>query len=180
MAEQSRNQPSSEASPQGGRVLVTVVTGGAGRRIHAWRERHDPYQAARLPPHVTLCYWPLRDDVEALERQVRHAFATPVSARLGEVREFDNGEHTFYVEVLETAPLDAARRRLYDGAHCRLPSLREWTWHVTCVRDSRGRDLAALRSAARDLALDAEWRIDTVAYLELRGDRYEPVAIWAV
>lgn len=174
------NQPSSEASPPGRRVLVAVVTGDASDRIQQWRQAHDPKQARRLPPHVTLCYWAPNDGLDALERQVRYAFADPVIVRLGSVREFDNKEHTFYVEVNDTASLDAARLRLYDGTHRDLPPLREWTWHVTCVRDSRTRDLDELRHAAHGLCLDAEWYIDTVACLELRGDAYEPVATWMV
>jgi 2'-5' RNA ligase len=174
------NQPSGDASPQGRRVLVTVVTSNAGDRIQQWRQTHDPQQARRLPPHVTLCYWAPKDGLDSLEQQVRHAFTDPVAVHLGAVKEFDNKEHTFYVEVGDTAPLDAARLRLYDRVHCDLPPLREWTWHVTCVRDSRHRDLDELHRAAATLCLDTEWRIDTVACLELRGDVYEPVATWTV
>lgn len=172
--------PEPSTSSQGRRVLVAVVTGEAGARIQAWRARHDAVQARRLPPHATLCYWAQDAEPEQLERQVRHAFAEPVAVHLGAVREFDNGEHTFYVEMGDTDRLDAARRRLYDGAHCLLPPLREWTWHVTCVRDSRGRDRDALRRAAADLARDSSWTVDTIALLELRDGVYEPVATWRV
>jgi 2'-5' RNA ligase len=174
------NQSSSEASPPGRRVLVAIVTGDVGDRIQQWRQVHDPKQARRLPPHVTLCYWAPQDGLNALEQQVRHAFADPVTVRLGAVKEFDNKEHTFYVEVCDAAPLNTARLRLYDGTHRDLPPLREWTWHVTCVRDSRNRDLDELRRAAAGLYLDTTWRIDTVACLELRGERYEPVATWII
>jgi hypothetical protein len=116
---------------------------------------------------------------------VRHAFDAPATVRLGAVREFDNAEHTFFAEVSETAPLDRARVRLYDGTHLTLPGRREgpaawWTWHVTCVRDSRGRDLEALRRSATELELDLPWRVARVAYLELRGDRYVPLTAWSV
>jgi 2'-5' RNA ligase len=174
------NQPPEQPSPQGRRVLVALVTGTAGECIQRWRQTHDPYQARRLPPHVTLCYWAPDGCIESLERQVRHAFAERVTVRLGGVRQFDNGEHTFYVEVLDTARLDAARRRLYDGTYAPLPPLCEWTWHVTCVRNANGRDLTALRRAAAGLRLDTEWTVDTVGYLELRGDTYEPIAQWRV
>jgi hypothetical protein len=170
----------SESSPPGRRVLVAVVTGEVGERIQAWRERYDPHQARRLPPHTTLCYWAPVVEPDLLEQQVRHAFAEPVTVRLGSVHEFDNREHTFYVEVLGAAALDAARRRLYDGTYLELSGRPDWTWHVTCVRDSRGRDLTLLRRAASELQLDAPWPIDTIAYLELRGDRYEPLATWPV
>jgi 2'-5' RNA ligase len=156
------------------------VTGEAGPRIQAWRQRHDPEQARRLPPHATLCYWAPVVEPERLERQVRHAFDRPVSVRLGGVHEFGNRDHTFYVEVQATASLDAARARLYDGRHLALPARPEWTWHVTCVRYGRGRDLDELRRLASELRLDLPWRIDTIAYLELRGDVYEPVAEWHV
>lgn len=159
---------------------MAVVTGAVGRRIQAWRERYDPEQARRLPPHTTLCYWPPTVEPELLERQVRHAFDRPVSVRLGSVHEFGNIDHTFYVEVEETAELDAARVRLYDGTQLELPRRPDWTWHVTCVRYGRNQDLEALRRAAAELQLDMVWQIDTVAYLELRGDRYEPVAEWRV
>jgi 2'-5' RNA ligase len=172
--------PPSESSQPGRRVLVAVVTGEAGARVQAWRERHDPEQARRLPPHATLCYWPPTVEPELLERQVRHAFDRPVAVRLGGVHEFGNQDHTFYVEVLDTADLDAARTRLYDGTHLELPRRPDWTWHVTCVRYGRDRDLAELRRQATELTLDLTWQVDTVAYLELRGDRYESVAAWRV
>lgn len=181
------SEPAADASPMdsapsepGRRVLVAVVTGDLGARIQRWRERHDPEQARRLPPHTTLCYWPPTVEPEILERQVRHAFDRPVSVRLGAVHEFGNRDQTLYIEVLDTADLDAARTRLYDGAHLQLPSREDWTWHVTCVRYGRSGDLPALKQAAAGLQLDATWRIDTVAYLELRGDRYETVAEWRV
>src|SRR5262245_43178687 len=168
----------SEASPPGRRVLVAVVTGEVGARIQAWRERHDPEQARRLPPHTTLCYWAPAVEPALLERQVRHAFDSPVSVRLGSVHEFGNADHTFYLEVLDTAGLDAARARLYDGTFLDLPGRSDWTWHVTCVRYGNRRDLDELRRLATELTIDAVWQVDTIAYLELRGDRYEPIAEW--
>jgi hypothetical protein len=174
------NAPSSQASPPGRRILVAIVTGDAGDRLQRWRTVHDPVQARRLPPHTTLCYWAPSVESEALERQVRHAFDAPVAVRLGGLREFDNDEETFYVQVLDTAPLDAARARLYDGTHLALPGRHEWTWHVTCVRDARRRDKDALRGAAVELCLDVVWTIDTIGYLDLRGKQYEPLAVWKV
>ena len=170
----------SEASPPGRRVLVAVATGEPGARIQAWRERHDPEQAHRLPPHTTLCYWAPVVEPALLEKQVRHAFDRTVAVRLGSVHEFDNADHTFYVEVLDTADLDAARARLYDGTFLELPGRPDWTWHVTCVRYGVRRDLAEMRRLVTELSIDATWQVDTVAYLELRGDRYEPVAEWRV
>src|SRR5690242_18553440 len=68
------------------RVLVATVRGALGERIQAWRERYDPKHAARLPPHLTLCYRPPLDaPLSAIEAQVRHAFHTPVAVRLGAV-----------------------------------------------------------------------------------------------
>lgn len=174
------NGPSSAESPQGRRVLVAVVTGEPGERIQAWREMHDAIQARRLPPHTTLCYWVDKIDVDALGAQVRHAFAEPVTVRLGSVHEFDNDQHTFYVEVSDTGTLDTVRQRLYDGTHVQLIGLKEWTWHITCVRDSRDRDLDRLREHAKELVIDAAWPVSEIACLELRGDRYEPVASWQV
>ena len=170
----------SEASPPGRRVLVAVVSGEVGARIQAWRERHDPEQAHRLPPHTTLCYWAPVVEPELLEKQVRHAFDRPVAVRLGSVHEFGNKDHTFYVEVLDTADLDAARARLYDGTFLELPGRPEWTWHVTCVRYGIRRDLDELRRLVTELEINATWQVDTIAYLELRGDRYEPLAEWRV
>jgi 2'-5' RNA ligase len=163
-------------------VLVAVVTGDAGARIQAWRERYDTRQAQRLPPHVTLCYRAGVEPDARLEAQVRHAFAEPVTVRLGGVGEFHNEENTFYVHVREASGLDRARVLLYDGAHLALPQRRglDWTWHVTCVRDSRGRDREILRRVASELEAEEPWRIDRVAHLELRGERYEPLAEWSV
>jgi hypothetical protein len=70
---------------------------------------------------------------------------------------------------------------LYDGTHLELRDRLDWKWHVTCVRRSRGRDdLDELRGAASALQLDALWGIDSILYLELRGDRYETIAEWLV
>jgi 2'-5' RNA ligase len=173
-------------SQSGRRVLVAVVTGAVGERIGRWRERHDPQQAARLPPHTTLCYWPpvlALDEIPTLEAQVRHAFDQPVQVWLGGVREFANPDHTFYVAIEQAGALDRARRRLFDGSHVRLEGDREWIWHVTCVRYGKDRNpeaLQDLRQAATELNLGTPWTVDTVAYLELRGDRYEMLAEWRV
>lgn len=167
-------------SPQGRRVLVARVTGEAGERIQDWREQHDPDQARRIPPHATLCYWlPADVDMTLLDAQVRHAFPESISVRLGGVHEFDNVDRTFYVEVREADLLDEARERLFDGSHLALPGRdRHWTWHVTCVRKSIGRNVAALREAAAGLELERGWVVDTVACLELRGNRYHDVRTW--
>jgi hypothetical protein len=174
------NEPGNVVSQPGRRVLVALVTGDLAERIQAWRRRYDPEQARRLPPHATLCYWLPNADLALLGRQVQHAFAQAVTAWLGGVREFDNEQHTFYVAVEQTAALDAARTRLFDGAHLPLTGSDAWTWHVTCVRESHGRDLDALRAAAASLQLDAPWRVDTVACLELRDGVYASVASWSV
>jgi len=170
-------------SPQGRRVLVARVTGESGERIQAWRQRHDPRQAERLPPHVTLSYWAPAADALRLDEQVRHAFNRPIEVRLGGVREFDNPDGTFYVEVLDAEALDAARERLYDGRFLaieRRPAW--WPWHITCVRyaTGRGRDLDALRRSARDLQLDAPWQIRRIEHLQLGSGRYHPLADWDV
>lgn len=174
------NGPSSVASPQGRRILIAVVTGEAGDAIQRWREIHDPEQAGRLPPHTTLCYWAPDADASALERQVRHAFAEPVEVSLGGVREFDNDDHTFYVAVTDTSALDEARARLYDGAHAAIPGYGEWTWHITCVRRPAPDAVEALREAANGLYVPPRWRVDRVAYMELRGGQYESLAEWAL
>jgi len=166
-------------SPQGRRVLVAIITGDTGERIQAWRERHDPRQARRLPPHITLCYWLPDVSMDLLGQQVRHALPGPVSVRLGGVREFDNVDRTFYVEVRRADALTAVRERLFDGTFVELPGRdRHWAWHVTCVRNSVGQDIDALRAHARELTIDADVVIDTVACLELRGDRYHEVQRW--
>ncbi|HLF76209.1 MAG TPA: 2'-5' RNA ligase family protein [Dehalococcoidia bacterium] len=172
------NRMTSAPSPQGRRILVAVVTGEAGERIQTWRLKNDPKEAERLPPHATLCYWAPQVEAEAFERQVRHAFPEPVSVKLGEVKIGDNDQGTYYVEVKDFAPLDAALARLYDGTFVEMPKRDVWRWHVSCVRDSRGRDRAAIWQAARELVLNQEWRVDKVAYLELRGTRYQELATW--
>ena len=166
------NRMTSKPSPEGRRILVAVVTGEAGERIQAWRLEHDREQAERLPPHTTLCYWAPVASPASIEMQLKHAFAEPVTVYLGGVREFDNDQHTFYVQVERADALNEARRRFYDGTHLTLPPLEDWAWHVTCVRDSRERDLDTLRKQASTLNLDLEWCIDTVAYMQLRGTRY--------
>jgi hypothetical protein len=166
-------------APHGRRVLVAVVTGRLGERIQAWRERHDARQAARLPPHLTVCYRPPDAPLELLEAQVRHAFPTPVTVRLGGVFVLNHPDAPFAVRVLETAPLDAARQRLFDGRFVDMGGRHEWPWHITCVRYGRLRDRDALLAAAAvELALDAPWTIADISYLELRDGRYQPLAEW--
>ncbi|HWV35120.1 MAG TPA: 2'-5' RNA ligase family protein, partial [Thermomicrobiales bacterium] len=120
----------------------------------------------------------------ALAAQVRHAFDRPVTVAFGGIRVFDNRDRTFYVEVTATAELDTARNRLYDGTCLTMPGDPEFTWHVTCVRRSRGRDIDALRAAADELAAaigpNPTWTIETVAWLELRDGVYQPLATWHV
>lgn len=174
------NAPSSIASPQGRRVLVAVVTGERGDCIQRWREAHDPEQARRLPPHTTLCYWAPDLPLDAIGKQVRHAFSEPVEALLGAVRSFANDQGTLYVEVLNTGQLDRARRRLYDGTHAALGEAGDWPWHVTCVRDTRGRDRETLLQHAGRLDASGPWKVERAALLELRGDAYAPLGVWDV
>jgi hypothetical protein len=169
----------SESSPQGRRVLVAVVNGTVGAVIQKWREENDPAEAVRLPPHATLCYWAPVADPGLIAKQIRHAFPAPVTVQLGRVQQADNHDQTFFVQVLETAALDAARDRLLDGTYLDLPGKeRLWQWHVTCVRRSFNRDQAALREQAKSLVLDVPWTVDTIAYLELQGDRYVELYRW--
>jgi hypothetical protein len=171
----------SAPSPQGRRILVAVVTGEAGRRIQSWREENDPEQARRLPPHATLCYWAPDVGPDVMEKQVRHAFEEPVSVCLGKVKKGDNDQQTFFVEVTSSELLDRALHRLYDGAHVAMPPLKDrWQWHVTCVRDSRDRDLDALWQASEALDLDCEWRVAQVSFLKLDGAQYSELASWRV
>ena len=172
------NGPSGTQSPQGRRVLVALVTGPIGDRIQDWRTLHDPVEAARIPPHATLCYWVPGVEPELLGQQVRHAFAGGVRVRLGAVRRFESEQQTVYVEMEDTGQLDQARKRLYDGRFVELGELREWPWHVSCVRDSRGRDSKALAAATAGLHLNEDWPVNTVACLELRGERYCAVETW--
>ncbi|HEV8637431.1 MAG TPA: 2'-5' RNA ligase family protein [Chloroflexota bacterium] len=166
-------------SREGRRVLVALVTGAAGERIRTWRERFDPDQARRLPPHATLCYQASLEP-SALEPQVRHAFDAPVEVRLGSVAQLPNADGTLYVALRRTGALDRARGRLFDGRHVALAGPTSWPWHVTCVRYPRRRDLDVLLRAAEELAFDLPWRVARVAHLELRGGRYEPLATWDV
>jgi 2'-5' RNA ligase len=169
--------PPSAPSPAGRRVLVAVVTGDVGERIQAWRLEHDPEQADRLPPHTTLCYV-APEPSAALGLQIRHAFPTPVTVTLGDVHEFDNADHTFYLNVVETQDLDAARQRLYDGKYLSLRGQASWTWHVTCIRYGARRDLEEVRRLTADFKIVAPWSVDRVALLELQGARYEELAAW--
>ena len=171
---------SAEIVPPKRRVLIAVVDGEAGDLIGAWRQRHDPRQAARLPPHLTLCYQVPPVEPALLEQQTRHAFPRSISVQLGGVRQFENRERTLYVDVHDTETLDAARETLYDGTHLVLPRPFAWPWHITCIRDSRARDLDALWLAARDLEPRLPWTIRAIAYLQLGADGYRPLAEWRV
>ncbi len=163
------------------RVLVAVVNGELGRRIQAWRERHDPKQAGRLPPHLTVCYRPPEVPVELIEAQVRHAFGGPVAVPLGGVFVLAHPEAPLAVSLRDTQALDAARLKLFDGRFAQMGGRHEWPWHITCVRYGAARDREALlAAAATELALDADWLIERISYLELRDGRYESVADWVL
>src|SRR5690348_9323039 len=125
------------------RVLVAVVTGPLGDQIQAWRERHDARHAARLPPHLTVCYRPPEAPVELIEQQVRHAFVAPVPVRLGNVFYLEHRESPLVVSVHETAMLEDARRRLFDGTYVEMGGRHEWPWHITCIRYGYKRDREA-------------------------------------
>ena len=110
---------------------------------------------------------------------MRHGFKAPVKVRLSSVFVLQHREAPLAVQVLETAELDQARRRLFDGTHVQMGGRAEWPWHITCIRYGHSRDREALLAAAsQELALDDEWLIDQLSYLELRNGRYEPVAEW--
>jgi hypothetical protein len=161
------------------RVLVAVVPGPLGEQIQAWRERYDARQAARLPPHLTVCYRPPEADLDRIEAQVRYAFTAPVPVRLGGVFVLGHPEAPLAVSVHDTEQLEAARRRLFDGTHVQMGGRHEWPWHITCIRYGYKRDRDALLSAAAvELALDEPWLIECISYLELRAGRYEPLAEW--
>lgn len=166
-----------DSSPQGRGILLAIVSGEAGARLQRWREAHDPEQARRYPPHATLCYW-APDDLDALDAQVRHAFPGPVEVRLGGPHIFDNEGRTMYLEVREHEALDAARERLTDGTHLDLAGRDRWTWHVTCLRRTEGVAPEVIAAAARELQIDASWRIEEIAYLVLVGDEYERRRTW--
>lgn len=166
-------------TPRGRRVLVAVVPGQLGAQIQAWREKYDAKQAARLPPHLTLCYRPPDESLEALAAQVRHGFPRPIAVRLAGVFVLPHREAPLAVQVVETQELDAARRRLFDRTYVEMGGRDDWPWHITCVRYGHSRDRAdLLRAASRELALDNPWTISCVSYLELRDGRYESVAQW--
>jgi hypothetical protein len=161
------------------RVLVAVVRGHLGDQIQAWRERYDAKQAARLPPHLTVCYRPPDVDVTQLEAQARHAFDTSVSVRLGPLFVLGHPEAPLAVSIHDTDSLEAARKRLFDGTFVQMGGRHEWPWHITCIRYGYKRDREALlAAAAHELALDSPWLIDRISYLELRDGRYQPLAEW--
>lgn len=163
------------------RVLVVPVAGDLGARIQAWRERYDPKQAWRLPPHLTVCYRPPYAEAAGIEAQVRHGFPRPILVRLGVVGELPHRELPLIVSVHSTSELDLARQRLFDGRFVQMGGRSEWPWHITCIRYGVKRDRQALiEAAAQELALDHPWIIDTVSYMELRNGRYESLADWTL
>jgi 2'-5' RNA ligase len=163
------------------RVLVAVVPGAAGARIQEWRTAHDPWRARLLPPHLTLCYRPPHAPLEHIGAQVRRAFPQPIKVRLGGVGELPNRDRTLVVLIQDTAALDRARRRLFDGTHVEMGGYREWPWHVTWIRYGVRCDcIAKLKLAEHALRFDEPWLIDTISLLELRDGRYVSVADWTL
>ena len=171
-----------ETPPVPRRVLVVTVRGDLGDRIQAWRERYDPKHAARLPPHLTVCYRPPAEaPLEVVEAQVRHAFREPLAVRLGEVFVLAHREAPLAVQVLDTDALDESRRRLFDGSHLQMGGRDNWPWHITCVRYGYNKDREALLSAAAtELCLNAPWTIAEVSCLELRDKQWQPLANWGL
>jgi hypothetical protein len=166
--------------PVGRRVLVAIVGGELGQHIQTWRQHHDPKQAARLPPHLTVCYRPpVEAPLHHIEAQVRYAFPGPIAVRLGPVFVLPHPEAPLAVGVHQTVELDAARRRLFDASYVEMGGRQEWPWHITCVRYGRTRDRQSLLAeAARTLALDDDWTITTISYLELRNGAYRRLMEW--
>lgn len=168
-------------SKDGRRVIVAPVTGEIGDRIQVWRQKHDPEQARRLPPHATVLYWAniAPEDEDALDGQIRHAFLQPIKVRLGGVHLFDNPDRTRYINVEDTETLNASRARLFDGTHLTLPEQRTvWDWHVTVVRYGRKREKELIDAPFPDIVLNDVWTIDTLLWLELRDGVYEEVRRW--
>ncbi|MDP1602758.1 MAG: 2'-5' RNA ligase family protein [Legionella sp.] len=169
-------------SEQGRRILITPVEGEPGDRIQAWRLAHDPEQAKRYPPHLTLCYDPpitdTSDALAMLGRQVRHAFPSPVVIRLSGVAQFGDGHRTLYVRALETEALDEARTRLFDGTHLAFPPLRPWPWHVSCLRNAALAPFDLIEEARAGLDFDLTIEVGAVEYRELQGRTYEVIARW--
>lgn len=162
-------------------MIVAPVTGEIGKHIQSWRQKYDPQQALRLPPHVTMLYWAnLEDDQDmALDAQIRHAFSDPIQVRLTEVKQFLNPDQTRYIEVTETKELDAARARLFDGTHLTLPEQRQsWDWHVTVVRYAAKSDINTIEPGLSELDLEESWKLDTLLLLELRNGKYVEVTRW--
>jgi hypothetical protein len=158
---------------------VAVVTGSLGDQIQAWRERHDAPHAARLPPHLTVCYRPPEALLQDIEAQVRYGFREAIDVRLGPAFYLAHRESPLVVSVHNTDALEEARTRLFDGTHVQMGGRHEWPWHITCIRYGYKRDREALLAlAAEQLAIDGAWLIDRISYLELRDGRYQPVAEW--
>lgn len=162
------------------RVLIVTVRGEVGAQIQSWRERYDPTHAARLPPHLTICYRPPVDaPLDAIEAQVRHAFPSPVPVKLGGVFVLEHREAPLVVSVLDTALLDTSRQKLFDGTHAQMGGRQEWPWHITCIRYGYNKDRETLlQAAASELCLDAAWTIDEVSCLELHDKRWRSIADW--
>lgn len=161
------------------RALVAVVGGPLGDLIQGWREQHDARHAARLPPHLTVCYRPPEAPLDAIEAQVRHAFRQRVEVRLGACFYLAHPESPLVVSVHDTEQLDLARERLFDGRYVQMGGRHEWPWHITCIRYGYKRDREALlQLAAEQLCIDAPWVIDRISYLESRNGRFEPIAEW--
>ena len=169
------------SSRDGRRVIVAPVTGEVGDRLQKWRERHDPEQARRLPPHTTILYWANIDtaDEAALSAQIAHAFPHAIDVTLGTVHTFANADSTYYVDVSQTDALNEARTRLFDRSRLTLPEQRqEWDWHVTVVRYGIRHDPAALAPYLPELTLNSTWHIDRLLWLELRDGIYHEVGRW--
>ena len=59
--------------------------GHLGEMIQAWRQKYDARHAARLPPHLTLCYRPPNAPLEVLIAVVQaYVFALLASIYLND------------------------------------------------------------------------------------------------
>jgi 8-oxo-dGTP pyrophosphatase MutT (NUDIX family) len=161
------------------RQLTVFLPDPVGGRIDEQRTRFDPESARRIASHITLVHdaRSIAAATDALYAAVELAASTtsPFVVRLTGTRNWGTPGAGIYVAVDD---IERGIERLHHALHIVEPSGVDYVPHVTLVHPKTVPGTAA--DAAWDVlstwSVDTGVTIDTLAVIELAGDRWHTVA----